>query len=232
MTVEPPPLRDLPSGHLEVRRRHLAREIRRLPARRGWTRPALAFGAAAVAAAAFAYVFVPSAGRKPPPQVEAPTGLAYVFHARFPLTSDSARYYLPSLADESLFLPVPAIQLARLQAVPTIVYAYARREAAWNGDRSPTRVEWVRTARQRAVSSQSGDRVDTPRRPVWFVVLDGHFVAHNAHFIGRRAPRGTVLSFTIDVRRRIILDLALGSTRPDYSGIGKRHSFRLGRSSR
>lgn len=104
-------------------------------------------------------------------------------------------------------------------------------EAVTNGDRHPTAVQWVRTTRQLAVSSQSGDRVDSPGRQVYFVVLHGRFVDNNAYFLGSgaNAPRGTVLSFTIDRRSGQILDFALGNRNPDYAKIGRPHRFGFGK---
>lgn len=234
MTDRLPPQRDLPPGRLEARRRHLLAEIHERPVRRRRERPALAAAGAAACATALAYALVPSAGRETAPPAHPRYEPAYSVHLKFPITSPVPGEYFPGGDTADHLAPSPAYEyrLARAEGVPAVVLAQARREAKWSGDPHPTSAEWVRTTRQRAVSSQSSDRVDSPGRQVWFVVLDGRFVDRHAYFIGRHPPRGTVLSFTIDVQRRIVLDLALGRTSPDYSVTGKPHAFRLGGSSR
>jgi hypothetical protein len=111
--------------------------------------------------------------------------------------------------------------------VPRAVYALARFQAAANGDPRPTAMQWVKTTRRLAVSSQSSARVDSPTRTVYFVVLHGHFVDKNAYYLGSaaKAPKGTVLSFTIDRRSGQVLDFALARRSPDYSRLGRVHRF-------
>lgn len=231
MTDGLPPLRDLPPGRLEARRRHLLAEIGSRPARRRWERPALAAALAAGAAASLAYALVPSSGRVAAPKHRVFTA-AYSMHAKFPIPSVVFDGYFPTGDTTALTRPAHGLPFDYVRRGPAAIFILAQRLASANGDPHPTREVWVRTTRQRAVSSQSRDHVDGPRRAVWFVVLNGRFVDRHAYFLGRRAPRGTVLSFTIDVKRGIVLDLALGRTRPDYSVTGKPHAFRLGRSAR
>lgn len=97
------------------------------------------------------------------------------------------------------------------------------------GDPHPTLAQWVETTRQRAVSSQSGDTVDSGSTPVYFVVLHGNFVDTKAYVPGGAAyPAGTVLSFTIDAANGQLLDLTLTKSDPDYSHTGEPQTFALG----
>jgi len=240
MTPEPsiPPLRDLPPGRLETHHAHLLSEIGRKPHprpwRRGpaWTLPRVAAVAAASATAAAAIAVVVTWGHGAPagPSAARPAGappaLIYVSHASLLRVTPSSRdEYVPTL-DGTFALS--AYRQAHGSRVPLLVYVFARFEATTNGDRRRVAGEWVKTTRQRAVSSQTRDRVDSPRRTVYFVELRGHFVVRNAYYIGRAAPRGSVLTFTIDRRSGQILDFAFGRRGPDLSRLGRVHRFSLG----
>lgn len=240
-----PPLRDLPPGRLEAHRAHLLAEIGRRPWWR-FSRPAISWtslrvaavaGASATAAAAItAAVAMTWGGGSVPRQstsspVVAEPALVYHFHATPPRR---VKNYVPSdLTSDATAATGPetltAYALYRGIRVPILVYVLALRQAAENGDRQPTGLRWVKTSRQLGVSSQSGDRVDHPRRPVYFVVLHGHFVDKNAYYLGPAAdaPRGTVLSFTVDRKSGQILDFALGNRNPDYAKLGRMHPFRF-----
>lgn len=231
-----PPLRDLPPGRLETHHAHLLREIGRrrrwrlrLPSVT-WTSPrvALVAGASAAAAAAIAV----AGGGTPSGHVaslDLSPRLSYAFHVE-PARMDKniASDYLPAPGDARF-------TRQRGARVPRAVYVLARFQAATNEDRSPTAMQWVKTTRQLAVSSQSRDRVDSPRRPVYFVVMHGHFVDKNAYCqcVGAKgsaagAPTGTVLSFTIDGRSGQVLDFALSNRSPDFSKLGRTHRFTFG----
>ena len=154
--------------------------------------------------------------------------LAYVSHVSRPLPINR------QTADSVLLTPTGTVGLigftsgwARGTRVPIPVYVLARNLAATDGDLHPRVVQWVKTRRQIAVASQSSDRVDSPGRKVYFVVVHGHFVDKNAYYLGaaRNAPAGSVLSFTIDLRSGQILDFALGNKSPDYSKTGRPHRF-------
>jgi hypothetical protein len=243
-----PPLRDLPPGRLETHHAHLLAEIRRQP---WWQlrRPAITWtsrrvagvaGVSATATAAIAAaVAVTWGGGTPSSQstsrsVIASPRLAYVSHVSPPRPlKNRGQDYLPSAAGDSAPF---SYGIHRGSRVPIAVYVLARRQAAANGDRHPTTLQWVKTTRQLAVSSQSNDRVDSPSRPVYFVVLDGRFVDKNAYYLGvgpkgsdANAPEGTVLSFTIDIKSGQILDFALANRNPDYSKIGHPHPFSFGK---
>lgn len=234
-----PPLRDLPPRHLEARKQHLLAEITREPRSRlrasiRWTPLRLAGVAGAAAAAAIAVALVSTTGGGVSTSGRtsaAPIAPLYAFHAslasRVKGNHSYAVTYRASVLD--------AERAARTQGVPLPVFVLARRQAASNGDPHPTRADWLKTTRQQAVSSQSSDRVDSGGRPVYFVVLHGHFVDENAYYLGRgkkgssaNAPHGTVLSFTIDVKSGDVLDFALGNSSPNYSKIGTPHRFTLG----
>ena len=229
-----PPLRDLPAGRLENHHAHLLAEIGQQPRHRPtvtWTslRVAAVAAASATAAAAIAVaVTLGWDGGSPSRGVTASPHLAYSFHVS-PARSItySGLDYLPGVVSDSA---AAAYSLHRGSGVPIPVYVLARYQAAANGDRHPTAVEWVRTTRQLAVFSQSRDRVDSPSRPVYFVVLHGHFVDRNAYYIGgaAEAPRGTVMSFTIDRKTGQVLDFALGRRSPDYAKLGRPHRFSFG----
>ncbi|HUZ14819.1 MAG TPA: hypothetical protein VMU72_01410 [Gaiellaceae bacterium] len=186
-------------------------------------------GASATAAAAItAAVAVTWGGGAPSRDVTGPRHLAYAFHVPWTRSITlSGRDYLPAVQSKSLST---ADSLHPGGRVPSGVYVLARYQAAANGDRGPIAVQWVKTTRQLAVSSQSGDRVDSPSRPVYFVVLHGHFVDENAYYMGgaARAPRGTVLSFTIDRKSGRVLDFALAKKSPDFSKLGRPQRFSFG----
>ncbi len=247
MSPEPsiPPLRDLPPSRLEAHRAHLLAEIGRQPWWRSrpattWTslRVAVVAGASATAAAVIAAVVATGwGGGSAPRQATSSTVAApvpvYVSHvAPARRVKNDDLYLLPSaLTAATAREPLTASGRFRGVRVPMLVYVLALHEAADNGDRHPTSVQWVKTTRQPAVSSQSRDRVGSPHRPVYFVVLHGHFIDRNAYYIGRAAgaPRGSVLSFTIDRRSGQILDFALGNHNPDYAKLGRAHQFRFGK---
>jgi hypothetical protein len=234
-----PPLRDLPPGRLESRHAHLLSEIGRQrrwrlrPPTVTWTSPRVAAvaGASATAAAVIAAtVAVTWSGSGPSRRPAAvPPQIAYAFHVS---PARSLRYSRVTASSGVTLTDatVPAFRRHRGGRVPIAVYALARYQAAANGDGHPTALRWVKTTRQRAVSSQSGDRVDSPRRPVYFVVLHGRFVDKNAYYLGAaaRAPKGTVLSFTIDRRSTQVLDFALGNRNPNYSKLGRPHRLSFG----
>ncbi len=236
-----PPLRELSPSRVEAHHAHLLREIggesrrRLLPPAITWTslRVAALAGASAAAAAAIALVVAGSwGGGARSVQSTSPAfspELVYAFHA------SPARRNTLSPAD---YLPVPPGDTGTTSAltsdsrsagtsVPRVVYLLARYQATANGDGRPTAVQWFKTTRRLAVASQSRDRVDSPRRAVYFVVLHGHFVDENAYYLGSAAtaPRGTVLSFTIDRRSGQVLDFALARRSPDYSRLGRVHRF-------
>lgn len=241
-----PPLRDVPPTRMEAQRAHLLAEIGRQPRWRRrpaitWTSlrvAAVAAASATVAAAITAAVAVGWGGdtsrRQATSSTVAVPALVYVSHVAPARTvKNDDRYLFPSGLTSATTRPasLSAYGLFRGVRVPIPVYVLAVHEAAENGDRHPTSVQWVKTTRQPAVSSQSGDRVGSPHRPVYFVVLHGHFVDRNAYYIGRAAdaPTGSVLSFTIDRRSGQILDFALGNRSPDYAKLGRVHEFRFGR---
>lgn len=235
-----PRLRDLPAARLEIHHAHLLTEISR---KRSWRRPSIRWtslrvgavaGAGVVAAAAIALAVTWGSGNHTTPRdVTVSPPLAYSFHVSPPRP----------VGDQEDYLPAPARAWAltgdvghRGRRVPIVVYVLARQQAELNGDGHPAALQWVKTTRQLAVSSQSSDRVDSPGRPVYFVVLHGHFVDTNAYYLGvgpkgsaANAPKGTVLSFTIDRESGTILDFALGNTSPDYRRIGRPHRFTFAR---
>jgi hypothetical protein len=188
---------------------------------------------AAAAAAALAFLFIPSStspGPRSGRTVAAPIAPVYAFHASLSSTVQSNHSYAATYSGSTL----DSKHVSRPHGVPLPVFVVARRQAALNGDPHPNRADWVMTTRQQAVSSQSRDRVDSGQRPVYFVVLQGHFVDRNAYYLGRgkkgsstNAPRGTVLTFTIDRKSGEVLDFALGNSSPNYSKIGPPHRFTL-----
>jgi hypothetical protein len=238
MSPEPsiPPLRDLPPGRLATHRTHLLAEIGREPRRRGG-RPAIAgtslrvaavAAASATAAAGIAVAVAMTGGNAsdgPASRPVAAPPLVYVSHVSPPrrgmyFGSDS----LTPAGDTAATGPTLTSNARRGSVrvrVPTLVFVLALRQAAANGDRHPTAVQWLATTRQLAVSSQSGDHVASPRRPVYFVVVHGRFGGVNA-------AKGTVLSFTIDRETGLILDFALANRNPDYARLGRPHRFSFG----
>jgi hypothetical protein len=230
-----PPLRDLPAGRLETHHALLLAEIARQSRHRPtltWTSlrvAAVAAASATVAAAIAVAVTLSWNGGAPSHGVTAPPRLVYSFHVSPVRSITYDGLDLLPVADSADSLTA-AYSFDRRSRVPIAVYALARYQAAANGDQHPTSVEWFRTTRQLAVSSQSRDRVDSPSRPVYFVVLHGHFVDKNAYYIGgaAKAPRGTVLSFTIDRKTGQVLDFALARRSPDYAKLGRPHRFSFG----
>lgn len=125
---------------------------------------------------------------------------------------------------------LPSTQTASLASLRRLALRLAR----LSGDPVPTSVEWLRTTRQLAVSSQDTVRVNRGYSPVYFVVVQGRFASKRTLLSGSgpkastaRAPRVTVLTFTADVRNDEVLDLSLGNRLPDYSRIGMPHHFTL-----
>lgn len=245
-----PPLRDLPPGRLDVLTEGLLHEIKAAPNSRWswpsitWT-PILVAGVAvlsAAVAAAIAVAVTTSGGRG-----GQATALVHPVSAGgiVPRLAPTYAFHLQR-AGSSADLPASwsaytgsdfAFSQGVARGVPRVVLDLARLQAVANGDRHPTFAQWFKTTRQLAVSSQSSDRVHSGRRPVYFVVLDGRFVDRNAYYLGRgkkggsaAAPRGTILSFTIDRKTGQILDLALapGNDRPSYRKVGQPHTFPLG----
>jgi len=232
-----PPLLDVSPGELEVQKQHLLSEITRerektrlsLPGiprlRPRFVVPAVAvIGAAAIAVA----LVSTSGGGSPGGTVAAPVAPLYAFHASLSSTVRANHFY----GYEPSFANLTGAKARH--GVPALVSAWARREAAVNGDRHPLRGEWIKTRRQRAVSSQSADRVDGGQRLVYFVVLHGHFVDRNAYYLSRGkkgsstgAPHGTFLTFTIDAKRGAILDFALANGAPSFSKLGTPTRFTI-----
>jgi hypothetical protein len=112
--------------------------------------------------------------------------------------------------------------------VPAFVTAAANRVAAINGDAHPSSAGWVKTTRQRAVSAESTDTVDS-NQPVYYVVLHGHFAATKGYLgPGAAVPTGTILTLTVDASTGEVLDNSLSNRTPDFSHTGRLSALALG----
>lgn len=112
--------------------------------------------------------------------------------------------------------------------VPAFVTAAANRVAAINGDAHPSSAEWVKTARQTAVSANSTDTVDS-NQSVYYVVLHGRFAATKGYLgPGAAVPTGTILTLTVDASTGEVLDNTLSSKTPDFSHTGQPRALALG----
>jgi hypothetical protein len=113
-----------------------------------------------------------------------------------------------------------------MRHAPAFLVALAARTASNNCDAQSTAASYVRTTRQ-AAESLSGDGVDSDE-PVYLVQLRGDFVDYYAHGIYRTRdafPRGPVITFTVDVATRGILDFGIGGPAPDLAQLGEVHDF-------
>lgn len=113
-----------------------------------------------------------------------------------------------------------AVHASATPQPPAFVGELAARLAAINGDARPASASWVQTTRQTAVSANSQDTVDS-NQTVYYVVLHGNFVDKNAYLpVGASPPRGTVLTFTVDVQTQSVLDTSLSDNEPDMARVG------------
>lgn len=238
MSPEPsiPPLRDLPPGHLEVRKHHLLAEINRRPERRlrlpsvSWSPWRLAGLAGAAAGTAVAVALVSSSGGQSPlrpnPRSAAPP--TYSFHASITSPSPFDRYYRPDSlrSDSADYTPAFRGSSAFGKHIPRAVLMLASDQAHSYGNRGRTLVQWLRTTRQKAVSAENGGRVDGGNLRVYFVILHGHFVDKAASRPrGAKPPRGRILTDTIEIKTGRTLDFGIGNGEPNFSKIGKPHHF-------
>jgi hypothetical protein len=102
---------------------------------------------------------------------------------------------------------------------PALVERAARHAAELLHDSSARTGKYVRTTRQSATSLVGGD-VNAPDRPVYLVVLSGHFGG------GRFLP-GRLADFTVDVHTGRVLDIGTSNLLPSLSPLGRAHHFRL-----
>ena len=228
-----PPLLDLSPDEMRTHRRHLLSEIGSTPRRAKRTRILVIAAAAAgsiAAAAAIAAALVPSAGvRAPNPRSAArPLAPLYSFHASVTAHAPDDRYYSPGGFTSPGDQVIPFLDAAVFprEHIPRAVLALAVAQAHSSGNRGPTRVEWVKTTRQKAVSAENAGRVDGGSLPVYFVILHGRFVAEftpRPH--GAKSPRGRILTDTIEIKTGRILDFAIGNSEPNVSKIKKPHHF-------
>jgi hypothetical protein len=224
-----PPLLELSPDEIRAHKRHLLSQIARQPRRARLKRTRILVAAAAAgAAAAIAVALVPSSGnREPfrPSSARPPLAPFSSFHA------DAAwgdRHSSPASLEPIGDVVIPLLngQSLSRRHVPRAVLALAAAQARSYGNRGPTRVEWVKTTRQKAVSAENAGRVDGGKLPVYFVVLHGHFVYDGApRPPGAQSPRGRILTDTIEIKTGRTLDFGLGNGEPDFSKVGTPHHF-------
>ena len=237
-----PPLVHLSSDEIEAQKQHLLSEIARQPQRARLplhvpaskrTRMlglAAAAGAAAVAAAIAVALSPTSGGRSPlsPHSAALPLAPLYSFHASITSTSRSDRYYSPaSVRPDAAYSRVSLVgALASKKHIPRAVLVLAAAQARSYGNRGPTRVQWLKTTRQKAVSAENAGRVDGGNLPVYFVILHGHFVDKLAHLpLGAKPPRGRIVTYAIELKTGWPLDFGIGNSEPNFSQAGKPHHF-------
>ena len=86
-------------------------------------------------------------------------------------------------------------------------------------ERSPTSGKFVRTTQQQAASLVGGS-MENPNRPVYLVILSGHFKA-------KRFLPGTLADFTVDARSGKLVDIGTSNLLPSISPLGRVRYFRL-----
>lgn len=103
----------------------------------------------------------------------------------------------------------------------------ASRVGEQDGDTHPAGGWYVRTTRQTAMDATDAGTVDSDEA-VYLVVLRGHFI-HSMYYgpAGSHAPRGTVVTFTVDPITREILDYGISDTAPDLASLGNVHLLSL-----
>ncbi|MFI9456939.1 hypothetical protein [Amycolatopsis sp. NPDC052450] len=102
---------------------------------------------------------------------------------------------------------------------PAGLLAAARKLASQNGEPNPGNIEYVATGRQ-ALSTLDGSRT-TSDDPAYFVQMTGDFVGHAAKVPrGSKAPRGNVLTLTIDATTGRTLGWSIALAPHDLSRFG------------
>ena len=88
-----------------------------------------------------------------------------------------------------------------------------------NGDPHPTGAQVVLTTRQRAVSLDSGNKVDS-NQATYFVVLRGQFANTHARTPDGWTLYGSVITLNVDAATQEILDYGLSDRVPDIPQLG------------
>ena len=103
----------------------------------------------------------------------------------------------------------------------------AARVAASDGDEHPQSAQYVRTTRDAAMAAAHAGQANDDQA-VYFVVLRGsviHWPFHGPH--SAPVPRGTVVTFTVDLATQGILDYSIGDHPPDLDALGQARSLTL-----
>ena len=94
------------------------------------------------------------------------------------------------------------------------------------GDVHPRAASCVMTTRQAAMDVESAGRVGS-NEPVYCVALHGRFVTTHARIPPGSTfdPRGSVLTLTVNVETRTIMDFGIGDRLPDLAKLGAVQDF-------
>jgi hypothetical protein len=110
-------------------------------------------------------------------------------------------------------------------ACPSWLPDLAARVAASDGDEHPRSAEYVRATLGAAMAAKHAGWMNDDQE-VYFTVLRGSFIHWNfrgQH--GASAPRGTVVTFTVDPVTQGIYDYGIGDQLPDLATLGQVHSL-------
>jgi hypothetical protein len=116
--------------------------------------------------------------------------------------------------------PVPAAPSVPAGAELSTIQQLVKNFASANGDATPANAVIVPTTRQVAEQQDAGAVVST-NEPDYYVILHGHFVAHDAHVPpGASLPTGTVLTLTVDPSSNTITDWGISDAEPNADAVG------------